>query len=92
MVDFGKRLRNLRRQQNMTQEQLAQRLNLTKSVISAYENDLRLPSYDVLISITRIFKVSSDYMLGISRSNDIDLSGLSENEVVALKALIRAMK
>ena len=64
MINFGNKLKLLRLQDNMTQEQLAQKLNLTKSVISAYETGLRLPSYDVLIRIAKIFNVSTDYLLG----------------------------
>ena len=59
MVDFGNTLKTLRLRENMTQAQLAQKLGLTKSVISAYETGLRLPSYDVLIHISKIFKVSA---------------------------------
>ena len=44
MVDFGMTLKTLRIQHNFTQVQLAQKLGLTKSVISAYETGLRLPS------------------------------------------------
>lgn len=92
MVNFGFRIRNLRKQNNLTQLQLAERLGLTKSVISAYENGMRLPSYDILISISRIFKVSTDYLLGEERKEEIDLSGLSDSEISALKNLIKAMK
>lgn len=65
MVDFGNRLKTLRIQNNMTQFQLSQKLGLTKSVISAYENGLRMPSYDVLIAISNIFRVTTDFLLGI---------------------------
>ena len=92
MVDFGNTLKTLRLQNNMTQAQLAQKLGLTKSVISAYETGLRLPSYDVLIAIARLFKVSTDYLLGIENKHTIDFSGLSEDEVTALLNLIKAMK
>ncbi|MGN1097580.1 MAG: helix-turn-helix domain-containing protein [Clostridia bacterium] len=94
MVDFGSALKSLRKQHKMTQEQLAKRLNLTKSVISAYENNLRLPSYDVLLNIARIFKVSTDYLLGNDAKipDTLDLSGLSEDEKQAVKNLIAAMK
>lgn len=61
MVDFGNRLKTLRIQNNMTQFQLSQKLGLTKSVISAYENGLRMPSYDVLIAISNIFRVTTDF-------------------------------
>ncbi len=92
MVDFGNRLRTLRLKANMTQGQLAKRLNLTKSVISAYETDLRLPSYDVLIGISKIYNVSTDFLLGLERKQEIDFSGLSEQEIEAILNLIKAMK
>ena len=92
MVDFGNRLRTLRLKANMTQGQLAKKLNLTKSVISAYETELRLPSYDVLIGIAKIYNVSTDFLLGLERKQDMDLSGLTQDEIDALMNLIRAMR
>lgn len=92
MVDFGNALKTLRLKENMTQAQLAQKLRLTKSVISAYETGLRLPSYDILIHIAKIFNVSTDYLLGLENKREIDLSGLTENEITALLELIKAMK
>ena len=92
MINFGNKLKLLRLQDNMTQEQLAQKLNLTKSVISAYETGLRLPSYDVLIRIAKIFNVSTDYLLGLEHKQEVELSGLSQEEINALLNLIKAMK
>ena len=92
MVDFGNTLKTLRLRENMTQAQLAQKLGLTKSVISAYETGIRLPSYDILIHIAKIYNVSTDYLLGLEHKHNIDLSGLSLEEVDALSNLIRAMK
>lgn len=92
MVDFGNTLKTLRLKENMTQLQLAQKLGLTKSVISAYETGLRLPSYDVLIHIAKIYNVSTDYLLGVERKKEIDLSGLTQGEIDALLNLIKAMK
>ena len=92
MVDFGNTLKTLRLHEEMTQAQLSQNSGLTKSVISAYETGLRLPSYDVLIHIAQIFKVSTDYLLGVEQKDSLDLSGLTQNEKSALLALIKAMK
>jgi len=44
MINFSKRIKRLRTQNNMTQDDLAKKLGITKSVISAYENDMRRPS------------------------------------------------
>ena len=92
MVYFGNTLKTLRLLNNLTQAKLAQRLGVTKSVISAYETGLRMPSYDVLISISQIFKVTTDYLLGLEKKQELDLSGLTEDEVQALTELIKAMK
>ena len=92
MVDFGNTLKTLRFKKNMTQAQLANKLGLTKSVISAYETGLRLPSYDILIHIARIYNVSTDYLVEIEKKQEIDLSGLSQEETNALLNLINAMK
>lgn len=92
MVDFGIRLKTLRLKKDMTQQELASCLDVTKSVISAYERGIRMPSYDILIQISYIFKVSTDYLLGVESRQNIDLSGLSDEEITALINLIRAMK
>lgn len=92
MVDFGNTLKTLRLQNHLTQAQLSQKIGVTKSVISAYETGLRMPSYDILISISKIFKVTTDYLLGLERKQELDLSGLTEDEVNALINLIKAMK
>ena len=60
MVDFGNILKTLRLREDMTQAQLARKLGLTKSVISAYETGLRLPSTHILIHIAKIYSVSTD--------------------------------
>ena len=92
MVDFGNTLKILRLQNKFTQAELAKKLGLTKSVISAYENGLRLLSYDVLIHIAKIFNVSTDYLLGLEHKREVDLSGLTPSEIDALMNLIQAMK
>ena len=92
MVDFGNTLRGLRISNDFTQKQLADQLGLTKSVISAYETGMRLPSYDILISISKIFHVTTDYLLGLENKQEIDLSGLTMEEIAALMNLIKAMK
>ena len=92
MKELGNKLKRLRTTNNMTQADLAKKLNLTKSVISAYENALRLPSYDVLIQIAKLFPVTTDYLLGLETPAGLDLSGLTEEEKTCIRNLIQAMK
>ena len=81
MVDFGTKLKDLRKQAGMTQQQLASQLGITKSVVSYYELSERVPSPEVLRSIALIFHVSTDYLLGIERSRTIDVSDLGEDDI-----------
>lgn len=92
MVDFENTLKTLRLKNGLTQAQLSTKLGVTKSVISAYETGLRLPSYDILIAIAKIFRVSTDYLLGLENKQEIDLSGLTDKEISARLELIKAMK
>ena len=70
MVDFGKILKELRKSAGLSQQTLAEKLGVTKSLISYYELQERSPSPEMLIKLTKLFHVSADYLLGID--NDID--------------------
>lgn len=67
MVEFGSRLRALRKQRNLTQKQLAALINTKNSIISFYENGERLPSPEVVIKLAAVLHVSTDYLLGVER-------------------------
>lgn len=92
MIELSNKLRVLRKKNNYTQEYLSRQLGVTKSVISAYEKGIRMPSYDILVHIAEIFNVSTDYLLGLEKKNIVDLSGLTEREIDAVKTLVNAMK
>lgn len=96
MVDFGKRLKTLRIESGLTQQQVADRIWVNKASISSYELSTRLPSYEVLIKLSKLFNVSTDYLLGIEnkvKANSIvDVSGLTEKQIVLLQKLIDELK
>ena len=92
MINFGSRLHALRISRGWTQEELADQLRLTKSVISAYETSLRYPSYDILIRICSIFGVTSDYMLGIQKQSTLDITGLSEKNEMLVRQIVDALR
>ena len=63
MVEFSQRLKQLRKEKHLTQAQVAERIGVTASMVSSYETDIRLPSYEVLVKIATLFGVTVDYML-----------------------------
>ena len=92
MVDFGKRLKELRKRDGLTQKQLAERLWITKSMVSYYEQSLRAPSPEVLIKLSYIFHVSADYLLGIEKGRTVDVSGLDDEDIKAVQLIIERLK
>lgn len=60
---LGSRIKSLRQSHDMTQEQLADSLNVSRQSITGYENDGVEPSLSVLVKIADIFNVSLDYLL-----------------------------
>jgi transcriptional regulator with XRE-family HTH domain len=61
---FGKRLSDLRKKKNWTQEELAKKLNVSAQAVSKWEKDVSLPDVGLLASIASIFETSIDYLLG----------------------------
>ncbi len=92
MLKFGDRLKSLRKQKNLTQEQLAKRLWVTKSIISAYESNSRFPSLDMLVKLSYTFNVSTDYLLGVNKKQFLDISELTDQQVNILMNIIEEFK
>lgn len=61
---LGDRIKLLRNEQGITQEQLGDCLNLSRSSVKGYENDGVEPSLSVLVKICDVFNISLDYLLG----------------------------
>ncbi|MBQ8822498.1 MAG: helix-turn-helix transcriptional regulator [Lachnospiraceae bacterium] len=92
MVNFGQKLKTLRKGQKLTQQQLADRLGVAKSVVSYYESGERFPSYDVLIKIARTFHVTTDFLFDIERTRTLDVSDLSDEDIDVLEIMANALR
>lgn len=92
MVDFSQRLKQLRKDKHLTQAQVAERIGVTASMVSSYETDIRLPSYEVMLRIADIFGVSVDYLLGRQEKRSLDISELSEEEASVVCDMVNILK
>ena len=63
MVDCSEKLRALREARGLTQLRVAQRVGVSKTMVSAYETASKAPSIEVLIRLSRLFGVSVDYLV-----------------------------
>ncbi len=91
-MNFGIKLKELRIGQKLTQQQLADRIGVAKSVVSYYESGDRYPSYDVLIRIAHIFHTTTDFLLDVSRDNVVDVTGLSQEDAAVVRSVAEALK
>ncbi len=85
---FSVRLRQLRADKRLTQGQVAERVGVTRSLISSYETDIRLPSYDILVKLAALFGVTTDYLLTMEERRYLDISGLTDAQASAVTEIV----
>lgn len=79
METFGTRLARLRKECNLTQQDIADKLNISYQAISKWENDLTSPDIDCLIELSNILNVSLDELLG-KEDTKVSYSPISERK------------
>lgn len=65
MKEFAENLKELRHEKKMGQVELAKYLEVSKGIISLWENNQREPSMSSLITLSKFFNVSIDYLVGL---------------------------
>ncbi len=86
------RIKQLRISNNMTQSDLAQKLNITRSSVNAWEMGISTPSTTYIVELSQLFKVSTDYLLGLSNNITLDVSMLHDREIQMLYELVQYFK
>ncbi len=92
MVDFSLRLKQLRLEKHLTQAQVAERIGVTPSMVSSYETDIRLPSFEVMLRIADLFGVTVDYLLCREDKRFLDISALSDQEAAVVCGMVEILK
>jgi transcriptional regulator with XRE-family HTH domain len=106
-MSFGNRLRQLRKEKNLRQSDLASIINVNRATIGKYETDERFPDRKTLENIADYFQISIDYLLGRTDMRDLNQSyrvgadqgtgkekseASFENETVTIKELLAFVK
>lgn len=77
---LGKRLRDLRKEKQLTQQELGDLINVTKVSICCYEKGTRTPTLETLVELSQVFDVDVNYFLGqdhyVISENDDDAYGI----------------
>ena len=89
------KLRDLREKYGFSQKQVAAKLGVSPSVVSAYETGERTPSTEVLLSLSYLYSCTTDFLLGKqvpSPASAIDTTGLADEQIAALAKLVETMR
>ena len=82
------KIKFLREQIGLTQSDLAKKLGITRSSVNAWEMGISVPSTQYVVELANIFRVSTDYLLGMKTSAAVSVEGLTKEDVEMVYALI----
>lgn len=85
---LNENIKRLRMANNLTQVELAADLGVSKQCVSNWENDYIQPSIEMLIKIAKYFKVSTDFLLDLNDTNQINVDGLSDKEIAHIRLIV----
>ena len=92
VYDFGLRLKELREGKRLSQTDVANRLDVTRSTISGYENNTITPSLEQLVKLALLYNASLDYMMGLENRSALYLDDLSESQQHTVLDIVDRLK
>src|SRR5690606_6475513 len=87
MLNIGERITQLRKQFNLSQEDLAKKIGVSRTIIGNYERNTNTPSIEVLIKIAKTFNVTVDNLIG-----EGELSSYEKVDIKLIKAINKLNK
>ena len=86
------KIKFLREEKGLTQSDLAKKLGITRSSVNAWEMGISIPSTQYLVELAYIFKVSTDYLLGIAKNATIGTDGLTDDDIRVVYGIVEHLK
>lgn len=98
---FGERLKKLRKEKGLSQEELSTLLETSNANVSNWERNISKPDIDMLSKIANVFKTSTDYLLDIKKEDETKIrrlkyalqeAGIMVDDDLSIKELEKAIK
>lgn len=86
------RIKRLREMRGWTQSELSKKLGVTRSCVNAWEMGISIPSTQYIVELSVLFKVSTDYLLGVNATVHANLEGLDEEDIHVVHSLVDYMR
>ena len=84
-MDFSEKLLTLRKANNMTQEQLAEKLDVSRQSISKWESGQATPELEKIVAMSAVFNVTTDYLLKSSEIDEPNTRGTKNSVAISLR-------
>lgn len=81
------RIKELRENTGMSQSTLAKKLGVTRSSVNAWEMGISTPTTQYVVEMAKLFRVTTDYLLGVQNENLLSLDGMTKEETEILYKL-----
>lgn len=88
-IDIGDRLRDIRKDNKFTQAELGELIGTSRATINSWEMGIALPSTQFLIRLARLYRVSTDYLLGLETSELVDITHLKKSDKEIIYGLLK---
>ena len=85
-------IKSLREQNKYTQSELARILGITRSSVNAWEMGISVPSTQYVVELANIFKVSTDFILGVKSTATINVDGLNDEDIELVQGIIEHLR
>ena len=85
---LNERIRQLRMERGFSQVELAEKLGVSKQSVSNWENDNIQPSIEMLLKISHVFSVSTDFLLGEDSRQFLEITGLNSIYIPHIQQII----
>ena len=89
---IAEKIKILRKQNKWTQTQLSKELGITRSAVNGWERGISIPSTQYIVELAEIFKVSTDFLLGVNTTCSINVSGLSDEDIAVINNLVEHLR
>lgn len=88
---FGQRLARLRKQKGLTQEEIANRVNISPQAVSKWENDISSPDIDTIVKLSEILNVSLNELLGKEETTPVVLEEENKKDINKMLLKIKVL-
>ena len=86
------KIKNIREQAGFTQADLAKKLGITRSSVNAWEMGISVPSTQYVVELANLFRVSTDYLLGVESTSSISTAGLCEEDIKVVYEMVSHLR